>query len=294
MHDAGIWKALQTNNVQLLKAQMKGMPLSSSYFMTSNRDVRYAGNEKYSRSLLSWACIHKASKCVKFLLARPEIDVNVRDGFVYKNTTPFMIACTSNELSVVRMFLADARVDTTLTSDGCSAMWRVIRFHDSSRCSNKHLEVCELFIASDRDLGSFTQRGEFLIYSGSILDMMALNEKDEPNRALMPEMKDLLDRLRNDFIQLRHELRLKHGFSEQDATDVFAMVIFLCDDLLKLNMQAVAPCGVPVFFRIACRLPMELQMLLCHRVYGSPKHSIPSHKSEPAFKALAQKKLVCL
>jgi len=166
MHDAGIWKALQTNNVQLLKAQMKGMPLSSSYFMTSNRDVRYAGNEKYSRSLLSWACIHKASKCVKFLLARPEIDVNVRDGFVYKNTTPFMIACTSNELSVVRMFLADARVDTTLTSDGCSAMWRVIRFHDSSRCSNKHLEVCELFIASDRDLGSFTQRGEFLIYSG--------------------------------------------------------------------------------------------------------------------------------
>ena len=79
------------------------------------------------------------------------------------------------------------------------------------------------------------------------------------------------------------------------AAYLYAQVIFLCDDLLrvlptpenKTPNSKVRYERKTRFFEIARRLPMELQMVLCNTVYGLGKSTIPSKFTEPAFQHLA-------
>jgi len=61
--------------------------------------------------------------------------------------------------------------------------------------------------------------------------------------------------------------------------------------LLQLNpashLAATASAAAIRFFDIIKRLPMELQMMLCHRAVGSTKQNILHKDSEAAFKSLA-------
>jgi hypothetical protein len=41
------------------------------------------------------------------------------------------------------------------------------------------------------------------------------------------------------------------------------------------------------FFYISSKLPIELQMILCHRTYESPKGNVPPRVSEVAFRSIA-------
>jgi len=70
------------------------------------------------------------------------------------------------------------------------------------------------------------------------------------------------------------------------------LTVFLCDELLHLKPASVsdppADAGATVFFSITSKLPMELQMILCHRVVGSMKQNILHKDSEAAFKSLAR------
>ena len=64
-------------------------------------------------------------------------------------------------------------------------------------------------------------------------------------------------------------------------------------DLLQLKPASLASTPNPAdaatrFFTIASKLPMELQMILCHRAVGSMKDSVLSQDSEVAFKSLAK------
>ena len=70
------------------------------------------------------------------------------------------------------------------------------------------------------------------------------------------------------------------------AAAVFALTVFLCDYLLQL--QPASNPAATRFFAIAKRLPMELQMILCHRAVGSAKQNILHRDSEAAFKSLAR------
>ena len=88
-------------------------------------------------------------------------------------------------------------------------------------------------------------------------------------------------------MQTQDELREKLGLPVSRASQVFALVVFLCDDLLKIK-QGEGHTTAGRFFRIATLLPMELQMVLCHRVVGSKKQNILSRDSEHSFKQLAK------
>jgi len=74
----------------------------------------------------------------------------------------------------------------------------------------------------------------------------------------------------------------------------FAVVIFYSDGLLSPKLP-VSPFSSSErkrstwrFFLICAQLPLELQMVLCHRMYGSPKDVIPAGESESAFRELAR------
>jgi len=65
-------------------------------------------------------------------------------------------------------------------------------------------------------------------------------------------------------------------------------VVFVSDGLLQIKETALTPAAR--FFKIARRLPLELQMVLCHLVMGSDKEIVPGKESEVAFKELARKR----
>ena len=99
----------------------------------------------------------------------------------------------------------------------------------------------------------------------------------------------LLERFTANPALTRHELRVKLGVLDELAAEVFALIVFLCDDLLQLKAASnPSDAATPRFFTIASKLPMELQMILCCQAVGSMKQNIPRKDSEAAFKALAK------
>lgn len=75
------------------------------------------------------------------------------------------------------------------------------------------------------------------------------------------------------------------------AAERFALVVFLSDGLLvfKENPGVFAYTKRATrFMRIMGRLPMELQMLMCHLVVGSDGITIPCTEADAALRALAK------
>lgn len=71
-----------------------------------------------------------------------------------------------------------------------------------------------------------------------------------------------------------------------DASDLFAISVFLSDDHLRLTGGSDSP-GIRRFFRLATRLPMELQMVLCLRASGSMATVISSAETEEGLRHAA-------
>ena len=71
-------------------------------------------------------------------------------------------------------------------------------------------------------------------------------------------------------------------------------MIFLSDDFLAMSPAPQGKAtewdltvGVRRFFAIAVKLPMDLQMVLCNRIFGSGKDIVLTKSSEPGFRKLA-------
>ena len=213
------------------------------------------------------AALHGASKhgyveVVKLLLAHPNININLKD---IHGQTPLSIGCQYGKVSVVRLLLQDPRVDIRLGDYmGRTPLWL-------ASCNGKH-EVVEWFIASGRDLGDvMNKKGKSV---QDYKDYTALEIAREKSKT---EVVSLLERFITNPAQTRHELRVKLGVLDELAAEVFAMTVFLCDDLLQLKPAPLAPtpsnpkAAATRFFVIASKLPKELQMILCFRVVVSMK-----------------------
>jgi len=80
------------------------------------------------------------------------------------------------------------------------------------------------------------------------------------------EVVTLLERFRSNATQTRHAVRVELGWYDEAAAEMFALVVFVSDGLLQVNSTTPSPAAR--FFFIARRLPLELQMVLCHLVMG--------------------------
>jgi len=214
------------------------------------------------------------------LLAHPDINVNVRS---HAGQTPFSKGCSLGHVSVVEVVLKDPRVDVLLDdNNGCTPLWWA--------SFNGHHEVIEWLVASGRDLGDTkNKKGKWIGKDHTALAIARMFK--------MTEVVTVLER----FIiinpaQTRHEVRVKLGVLDELAAEVFGLVVFLCDDILYLNPASnpaathnPAAFGAATrFFAMASKLPMELQMMVCHRAVGSMKQNILRKDSEVAFKSLAR------
>ena len=83
-------------------------------------------------------------------------------------------------------------------------------------------------------------------------------------------------------------ITVKETLRETKAADVFAQTIFLCDDYLTFFKPKQPKSKEQRFFEIAMRLPLELQMVLCNKLFGIAKDLIPVKNREEAFQDLTQ------
>jgi len=148
--------------------------------------------------------------------------------------------------------------------------------------------VIEWLIASGRDLGDIKNRTGNYWGDGKCYTALEIARRENKT-----EVVSLLERFMAYPAQTKHEVRVKLGVLVALAAEVFALTVFLCDDLLQFKPALVTTTPAATtpalrFFAIAKRLPMELQMILCHRAMGSTKESILRKDSETAFKALAR------
>ena len=231
------------------------------------------------------ACFNGTVPPVQLLLNHPDIDVNLKSE---SERTPFYLACYWNKLDIVELLLADSRVLYELGDDeACSPLWWAAR--------KGHRAVIEAAMASERDMRR-----------GLTCKAKHLGDAKETRPAEMARLRgyvdlaELLDRFGRTPVVTRHEVRVKLGRSVAVAAEIFALTVLLCDDYIMLTkggatlfkqQQQQLPLQwreMVRFFALAARLPMELQMLLCHRVVGSAGERVKCKDLEAACGALAR------
>jgi len=240
-------------------------------------DVNW-GDAESRRTALHWASMNGHADVVKLLLGLPAINVNVRSGY---GATPFSLGCMEGKVLVVRLLLKDPRVEVALAdNNGRTPLWW-------ASCNGRH-EVIEWLMASGRDLGDLDKMSKYRDDDReySVLEIARMKNQTE--------VVSLLEKFLINSTQTRLEIRVKLGGLDELAAELFALIVFLCDGLLRLKPARAAATAsrnstaAIRFLNVARRLPMELQMMLCHRVGGSAKDSILSNSSEDAFKSLAR------
>jgi len=226
-----------------------------------------------------WTALHVTSRSghaevVKLLLAHPGINVNVQDS---NRFTPLVFGCVYGRVSVVKLLLKDPRVDVVVSDMmGCPPLWWA--------AAEGHLEVIEWFLASGRDF-DVNQAGRDWKNGVRSTPIQVATQKE------LEDGVTLLKRFTANPAMTRHELRVRL-VPEELAAELFALTVFLCDDLLCLKtptkVTTATATAASRFFDVVKRLPMELQMVLCRRVFRSAKDSVLSKDSEVAFKSLAK------
>jgi len=169
-------------------------------------------------TILHHACLQDSrSAVIPLLLAHPGIDVNLKDRDGY---TPFYFACCGHT-SCVREMLKDSRVKVKEPKKGGhTPLWRAAYIG--------YLDIIKWWISSGRemDLGK----------PGDVhrTDVIGVAKKYGET-----EVVALLERFKNDASQTRHAMRVKVGWYDLAAAEMFALVVFVSDGLLQINSTPV-------------------------------------------------------
>lgn len=211
---------------------------------------------------LHWACSFGHSAIVSPLLSHPAINVNQKDD---DRNTPFLLACVNGRAACVRLLLRDPRVILDeATVRGNTPLMMATRWEILVKC----------WIASGREM----DLGE---PGNPKTDVVGALRRRNEKRGVI----SLLERFRENPTRVRLAVRLEIGWFDELAAAPFALVVFVCDGLLRISEDARDP-ELARFFGLAVRLPMDLQALLCHRVVGSMKTTISGVAAGAAFQHL--------
>ena len=222
-----------------------------------------------------WTLLHHTgwenddrSAVIPLLLAHPGIDVNAKTQI---GMTPFNLASYHGCTPCVREMLKDSRVKLDKPDNrGRTPLWWA--------AARGHLDVIKWWIVSGREMDLGTPGDTYKT------DAIGVARKRRKG-----EVATLLERFKSDAAQTRHMVRLELGWYDSAAAKIFAVVVFVSDGLLQIN-DTTTPSPAARYFKIARRLPLELQMMLCYRVVESDKEIIPGTESEAAFKELARRR----
>jgi len=211
------------------------------------------------------ACYLNRVDLVRTLLTDKRVDVNraQRHG-----TTPFYVACQEGHVDVIKILLRRQDVDIKKTN-----MNRASPFYIA--CANGHVGVVKTILASGRevDLEARTIFGNF-----HWCDKSAEERAREKGHL---EIANLIVEFRAEKEKTMGRLRREMKISDTFAAEVFCQLVLKCDGYLRLREETNQSTGR--FFAIAEQLPIDLQMVLCNRLYNVSKDIVSFCDSEAAF-----------
>jgi hypothetical protein len=227
---------------------------------------------------LHMACFNGDHEIAQLLLRHPQMDVNQVDN---TKSSPLQLACSAGKINVAKLLLKDYRVNISLADwNDFTPLW--ISSHYG------RLEVIRWMIAlRAREFGA-----ELETKAGVGKEM--LTPIESARRAGNIEVVSLLERFKEDPSSTTHDIRLDLGLPDSQAAELFATLVFYSDEYLRVKNPEYFDSNqrhAVRLFNIAVKLPMELQMVLCYRLFGSRKQNIPSAASEGEFKSLTRKLL---
>ena len=264
-----------------------------------NIDVSWTPSPEYRKTTM----LHKAAmldvpNIVDMLLKHPDTDINAMTTFTVPDT-PFSLACCYGCVESVKVLLRDPRLDVNRGYDDLNPEDGVNPLRIA--VVNGHLDIIKHWIVSDVALpinpdydelieAALVEHSNRLIYRHGYKDIaqLLLDYKSGPQAQQ----------------RIRRKFKLQFGLLDAEASDIYALTIFLCDGLLSLvdtvSVNATDTDSVGVestkeqdnrvsFFNIVSGLPMELQMLICYQAVDVMKDNITSTASEAAFRRLAAK-----
>jgi len=228
-------------------------------------------------------CGKRHKEVVSLLLADPRFDPNKAKN---ERTTPFFIACQDGHKEVVSLLLADPTIDPNKPDNNQSTpLWYASQ--------NGHLVVVEHLLASGREIDT-RKRSTFNNRTAAEQGraMGTANKGDdeteeayERSKTNGPLCANVIDEYERNPVAVRHRLRRQPGLRESFIAGLFALVVFHSESFVVINERLAHP-DTKRFFRICARLPLEVQMIICNRAFGSPKDIILSRDSEPCFQLL--------
>ena len=237
-------------------------------------------------SPLYLACHNGNDEVAAMLLDDPRVDVN---RSLVENATPFFIACQQGLVNIVTLLLADERTDPNKAMNhNITPLWFASQFG--------HLLVVQHLLASGRRINvsrrsSWNNRTAAEHARSQALLEKFDDETDEEYKrraGYCPQIAELIDEYSADPAGTCHRLRRCKGVRELYVAEVFALVVLLSDHFLKFRMALNSPSEVAVkrFFAMLFALPMELQMMVCNRVFGSSRDAVLSRHLALALKRL--------
>ena len=231
------------------------------------------------------ACQEGHKEVVSLLLADPRIDPNKASN---EGVTPFFMACQNGHREVVSLLLADPRINPNMpTNDQSTPLWFASQ--------NGHLAVVQHLLALGREIDTGKRsdvNNKTAAEQGRAMGTADKEDNDteeayERSKTNGPLCADVIDEYEHDPVTVRNRLRRQPGLLEHFIGHLFALVVFYSDSFVVMNEKLAHP-DTRRFFKITSRLPLEIQMIICNRIFGSPKDIIISRDSEPGFQLLAR------
>jgi len=205
--------------------------------------------------------------------------------------TPFLIASQEGHEEVVSLLLADPRIDPNKPAyDQSTPLWMASQ--------DGHLVVVRHMLASGREINTrmkSTFNNKTAAEQGRGMGARTIRPADETEEIFQrkkincPLCVDLIDEYEREpeHLRVHRRLRRQQGLREYFIGHLFALVVFHADSFVTIK-ERTADSDTRRFFRITSRLPLDLQMVLCNRIFGSPKDVILSRDSEPGFQLLTR------
>jgi len=228
---------------------------------------------------------------VQLLMADGRIGVNKADA---DGCTPFFKACEQGHLNLVILFLAHPAVDINQPAhDHCSPLWFASQ--------EGHLNIVQLMLVSGRKVKTQVQSTPgTALWNGltaaeiarkqSMRSQLQSESPEDYARKMRncPRIAKLLEDFHKNPKTTRQRLREQPGIREPFIAEVFSLVVFVSDGFFALKKARKRYAKAVRFFAMAKVLPMELQMVLCNRVFASLNDLVLTKDSEPAFRKLGK------
>lgn len=202
---------------------------------------------------ISRAPSHQEIRITELLLAHPNIDVNKADK---DGHTPFYDACGQGDVRALALLLADKRVDTKKTNkSGIPPFWVA--------CADGKIEKVEYLLTHiDPDLNA-----RVAFYHGNISCTPLEIAREHGSK----EIVKLLEEFATDKNVVMRRLKKKQGiWSIHDSAQIFTLEILCSNGYFRIKSdieEGDKALNTQRTFKILMALPIEIQMIICNRVY---------------------------